>query len=44
MQLAVLSVTMEDKLEQPEAKLEPGEFIVTRIIELAKLNEELKGS
>ncbi|KZP29978.1 hypothetical protein FIBSPDRAFT_815660 [Athelia psychrophila] len=42
MQLAVLSVTMEDKLERPEAKLEPGEFIVTRIIELAKLNEELK--
>ncbi|KAF7971636.1 hypothetical protein HWV62_20668 [Athelia sp. TMB] len=42
MQLAVLSVTMEDKLDISEAKLEPGEFIVTRIVELAKLNEELK--
>lgn len=44
MQFAVLGVTMEDKLERPEAKLEPGEFIVTRIVELAKLSEELKGS
>lgn len=43
MQLAVLSVILEDKMETPEAKLEPGEFIVTRVVELANLNKELKG-
>lgn len=30
-------------MEKPEPKLDAGEFIVTRVVELAKLNEELKG-
>lgn len=44
MKFVVLSVALEDKMETPVAKLEPGEFIVTRVVELAKLNAELKGS
>lgn len=42
MKLIVAQVTMQDKLESPEPKLESGEFIVKRIIELAKLDDELK--
>ncbi|KII88821.1 hypothetical protein PLICRDRAFT_176355 [Plicaturopsis crispa FD-325 SS-3] len=41
MKLVVLSVTLLDKMEKPKAKLEEGEFIVTRVVELNKLNEEL---
>ena len=43
MKLVVLNVLLEDKMETPDAKLDAGEFIVTRVVELAKLNDELKG-
>ncbi|KAJ3742003.1 NUDIX hydrolase domain-like protein [Lentinula detonsa] len=42
MKLVVLNVTLKDKLETPDQKLESGEFIVRRVIELRKLLEELK--
>ncbi|KAJ3773728.1 NUDIX hydrolase domain-like protein [Lentinula raphanica] len=42
MKLVVLNVTLEDKLETPEQKLESGEFIVRRVIELKQLLNELK--
>jgi ADP-ribose pyrophosphatase len=43
MKLIVLDVTLAEKMESPDPKLEPGEFIVKRVVELAKLNDELKG-
>ena len=43
LKLVILGVTLEDLLETPVPKLDVGEFIVTRVIEIAKLNEELKG-
>ncbi|KAK0210462.1 NUDIX hydrolase domain-like protein [Desarmillaria ectypa] len=43
MKLVVLNVTLEDAMEYPGAKLEAGEFIVKRVIELRKLNRELQG-
>jgi ADP-ribose pyrophosphatase len=43
MKLVVLKVDLADKMEKPEQKLEAGEFIVKRVVELAKLNDELKG-
>lgn len=43
MKLVILNVTLEDKMETPVPKLDAGEFIVTRVVEIAKLNEELKG-
>ncbi|KAF9257787.1 hypothetical protein L218DRAFT_878571 [Marasmius fiardii PR-910] len=42
MKLVVLNVVLEDKLELPEQRLEPGEFIVRKVIELNKLYDELK--
>ncbi|KAF8185047.1 NUDIX hydrolase domain-like protein [Mycena galopus ATCC 62051] len=42
MKLVVLNVELADKMETPEQKLEAGEFIVKRVVELAKLNDELK--
>ncbi|KAJ7582485.1 NUDIX hydrolase domain-like protein [Mycena floridula] len=42
MKLIVLQVTLPDKLEIPDAKLEAGEFIVRRVVELEKLDQELK--
>jgi len=42
MKLVIVSVLLEDKMETPDAKLDPGEFIVTRVVELATLNDELK--
>ncbi|KIK63815.1 hypothetical protein GYMLUDRAFT_40901 [Collybiopsis luxurians FD-317 M1] len=42
MKLVVLNVTLEDKLETPDQKLDAGEFIVRRVIELQKLLGELK--
>ncbi|KAJ7684799.1 NUDIX hydrolase domain-like protein [Mycena polygramma] len=42
MKLVVLNVDLADKMETPAQKLEAGEFIVTRVVELSKLNEELK--
>ncbi len=43
MKLVVLNVTLEDKLETPEPKLEAGEFIVQRVVALDQLDTELKG-
>ena len=42
MKLVVLSVVLDDKMEIPAAKLEDGEFIVTKVVELAKLKTELE--
>lgn len=42
MKLVVLSVTLEDAMELPEANLEAGEFIVKRVVELQKLNQQLR--
>jgi len=42
MKLVMLSVVLEDMMETPDAKLDAGEFIVKRVVELATLNEELK--
>ncbi|KAJ6611786.1 NUDIX hydrolase domain-like protein [Mycena sp. CBHHK59/15] len=42
MKLVVLNVDLADKMETPEQKLEAGEFIIKRVVELAKLNDELK--
>lgn len=44
MKLVVLKVTLDDKLETPEPKLEAGEFIVSRVVPLSKLSDTLKGS
>lgn len=41
MKLVILGVTLKDKMETPEQKLEEGEHIVVRVLELAKLHEEL---
>lgn len=43
MQLVVLNVLMEDQLTKPEPKLDPGEFIVTKVVEVSKLTAELEG-
>jgi ADP-ribose pyrophosphatase len=43
MKLVVLNVTLEDKLELPDQKLEQGEFIVRKVIPVDRLYEELKG-
>lgn len=43
MKLVLANVLLEDKLELPRQKLEVGEFIVPRIVELTALHEELKG-
>ena len=42
MKLVVVSVVLDDKMEKPAAKLEDGEFIVTKVVELAKLKTELE--
>ncbi|KAJ7349374.1 NUDIX hydrolase domain-like protein [Mycena albidolilacea] len=42
MKLVVLKVDLADKMEKPEQKLEAGEHIITSVVELAKLNDELK--
>jgi hypothetical protein len=43
MKLVILSVVLHDKMETPAAKPEVGEFIVTKVVELAKLKAELEG-
>jgi ADP-ribose pyrophosphatase len=43
MKLVILSVFLDDKMEAPDAKLDAGEFIVKRVVELDKLSDELKG-
>ncbi|KIJ99558.1 hypothetical protein K443DRAFT_679821 [Laccaria amethystina LaAM-08-1] len=42
MKLVTLEVLLDNSLELPEQKLEKGEFIISRVVELAKLSEELK--
>ncbi|KAJ7156109.1 NUDIX hydrolase domain-like protein [Mycena crocata] len=42
MKLVVLSVDLADKMETPAQKLEAGEFIVKRVVEVARLSDELK--
>lgn len=42
MKLVVLSVVLDDQMETPRANLESGEFIVTKVVELAKLKTELE--
>ena len=43
MKLIALSVTFPDKLELNDAKLDEGEHIVKRVIELRNLKAELHG-
>ncbi|KAJ7734933.1 NUDIX hydrolase domain-like protein [Mycena maculata] len=42
MKLVVLNVELPDKMEAPEQKLEAGEFIVKRVVEIVKLSDELR--
>ncbi|KAG6845040.1 hypothetical protein H0H87_001377 [Tephrocybe sp. NHM501043] len=42
MKLVVLSVVLDDKLKLPDQKLDAGEFIVRRVVELSKLHQELR--
>lgn len=42
LKLVVVSVSLDDKMETPVAKPTVGEFITVRVVELAKLNDELK--
>jgi ADP-ribose pyrophosphatase len=44
MKLIVLNVTLPDRLEMPGQKLEAGEFIVRRVVQLSKLSDALKGT
>ena len=43
MKLVSIAVTCKDQLETPEQKLDDGESITIRVVELAKLNQILKG-
>lgn len=43
MKLISVAVNCKDKLETLDQKLEDGESITIRIVELAKLNQILKG-
>ena len=43
MKLVSVAVTCRDQLETPEQKLDDGESITIRVVELAKLNQILKG-
>lgn len=43
MKLVILDVTLPDKLELNEAKLDEGEHIVKRVVELSRLYDELQG-
>lgn len=43
MKLVALKVLVADHPSSPKAKLEQGEHIVKRVIELDSLNDELKG-
>ena len=44
MKLAVLKVPVPDTPSSPKQRLETGEHIVRRVVELAKLKEELDGT
>lgn len=43
MKLVSVAVICKDKLETPDQKLDDGESITIRVVELAKLNQTLKG-
>jgi ADP-ribose pyrophosphatase len=44
MKLVVLNVPVPDTPSSPKQKLEDGEHIVRRVVELAKLKDELAGA
>ena len=44
MKLVVLKVPIPDTLSSPKQNLEAGEHIVRRVVELAKLKDELDGT
>jgi ADP-ribose pyrophosphatase len=44
MKLVLVGVSFPGELEAPKQKLEPGESIVRRVVELSKLADEMKGS
>ena len=44
MKLVILDVPLEDKMETPDQKLEEGESIVRRVVELKSLYKELRGA
>jgi len=43
MKMVAVKVILSDAPESPKAKLEEGEHIVKRVVELDRLNDELKG-
>lgn len=43
MKLVMLKVTFDDELQLSEAKLDEGEHIVKRVVELDQLHHELSG-
>ena len=43
MKLVSVAVTCKDQLEMPEQKLDDGESITIRVVDLAKFNQILKG-
>jgi len=43
MRLVVVSVTLEDKMETPQAHPDAGEFIVTRVLELSQVSRHVHG-
>ncbi|KAF9452795.1 hypothetical protein P691DRAFT_720859 [Macrolepiota fuliginosa MF-IS2] len=42
MKLIIANVELEDRMDLPQQKLDAGEFIVPRVVELAKLHDELR--
>jgi len=42
MKLVTASVLFKDDIIEPTANLDEGEFVVTRVVELAKLKDTLK--
>ena len=44
MKMVVLDVPFSAEQGMPEPKLDPGEFIKARIVELGKLRNELRGT
>lgn len=43
MKLVTVDVSFPDELETYEQKLDAGEFITKRVVEIAKLTEEFEG-
>jgi ADP-ribose pyrophosphatase len=42
MKLVTVSVWLEDELQHPQPNLEPGEYIVTKVVPLAELHDTLE--